>query len=147
MLRLMKSLVDSNPSAVAVIDGSGRIVLANRSCEHLFGYTSEQLGNRPFWELFPRRVTARLPDFAIGGGAPLPVAGQAVELTAVRKDGGEFPAEVGFNAAEIAGRRFFFCTLTDLTGRKATEAALRNTEAQYRSLVESLPLNVFVKDL
>src|SRR5690606_34534938 len=29
MLRLMKSLVDSNPSAVAVIDGSGRIVLAN----------------------------------------------------------------------------------------------------------------------
>jgi PAS domain S-box-containing protein len=144
MLRLMRLLVDANPSPVAIVSGGGQIALVNRAAEHLFGYAAGELAGRAFADLFPPRVASKLPDFSSGG---LPAPGQASELTAVRRDGGEFPAEVGFNPVRNDAGTFVFCTITDLTGRKATEAALRNTEAQYRSLVESLPLNVFVKDL
>jgi PAS domain S-box-containing protein len=102
---------------------------------------------RPFAGLFPPRVAQRLPGFVTGGTTPLPPPGQAIEATALRGDGGEFPAELGFKTIELGGVEHVVATIFDLTGRKAMEAALRNTEAQYRSLVESLPLNVFVKDL
>ncbi|MDQ3329827.1 MAG: PAS domain S-box protein [Planctomycetota bacterium] len=146
-LRHMKPLVEANPCPVAIVDEHGKIALANRACEQLFGYESGELAGQPFAGLFPQKVALRLPGFSAASEIPLPPPGHPAELTAMRRDGGEFPAEVGFNAVEHDGDRLVFSTISDLTGRKATEAALRNTEAQYRSLVESLPLNVFVKDL
>ncbi|MGC1273390.1 MAG: PAS domain S-box protein, partial [Planctomycetaceae bacterium] len=143
-LRQIKPLVDASPWPVAIVGDRGRILLVNRSFERLFSYEAGDLAGREFVSLFSTRIAARLPDLS-SESPNLPLPGQAIELTAVRKDGGEFPTEVGFNA--VPNLALLFCTVTDVTSRKATEAALRNTEAQYRSLVESLPLNVFVKDL
>ncbi len=143
-LALIKPLVDASPWAAAVVGDGGRMLLVNRAFERLFSYKSGALNGRELASLFPRQITARLPDLT-SDTPNLPLPGQPIELVAVRRDGGEFPVEIGFNA--VPSLSLLFCTITDVTSRKATEAALRNTEAQYRSLVESLPLNVFVKDL
>ena len=143
-LLMMRMLAEAFPSPVAIFGAGGRVALVNRTCEHLFGYAAGGLVGQAFAALFPDRTASRYPDLDLGR---IPAPGEPIELIAVRKDGGEFPAELGFNAVRSGGHRFIFCTMTDLTGRRATEAALRDTEAQYRSLVESLPLNVFVKDL
>lgn len=147
MLRMIRPLVEANPSPVVIVSREGRIALANGSAEQLFEYGEGELCGILFRRLFPRRVVMRLPKFSGNLAESLPAPGAAIEVTALRRDGGEFPAEIGFRAVETDKAEYVFCTIIDLTGRKATEAALRNTEAQYRSLVESLPLNVFVKDL
>ena len=142
-LRMMKLLVEANPAPVAIINGDGVLMLINRACESLYGYAAGELAGQPFNRLFPGRLADQLPLFT----APPPMAGEPIELTGLRKNGQEFPAEFGFNPVRHGGGMFVFCTVADISARKATETALRDTEAQYRSLVESLPLNAFVKDL
>ncbi|MDB5384604.1 MAG: domain S-box, partial [Planctomycetaceae bacterium] len=57
------------------------------------------------------------------------------------------PLEIGLNPIHTIDGLFVFAAIVDLTDRRRTELALRNTQALYSSLVESLPLNVFRKDL
>src|SRR5690606_7111798 len=126
--RFFKPLVDASPWPAAIVGAGGKILLVNRAFERLFSYESGDLAGRVFSSLFPHRLAARLPD--LDAATPnLPRPGQPIELSAVRKDGGDFPAEVGFNAVASLGT--LFCTIADITSRRATEAALRNTEAQY----------------
>lgn len=64
----ISTVLDTIASLVIVLDRDGRVVLFNRACEHLTGYTSEEMLGRIFWEvLVPpedlpgvRRVFARL---------------------------------------------------------------------------------------
>src|SRR5687767_4765696 len=52
---LIAALVDAAPDAILVVDGAGRIVLANATAEQLFGYTPQELTGLPVDTLLPNR--------------------------------------------------------------------------------------------
>lgn len=54
-----------------------------------------------------------------------------------RADGTEFPATVLLSRFEHGGARLLMATVRDITARKATEAALQESEEKYRLLVEN----------
>ena len=147
VIRMFRPLLEANPSPVIVVDSAGQVVLANTSCDRLFGLSPGGLLGRELTDLVPAGGAARMPTFPIESIDLLPAPGEAIEVRAVRRPGHEFPAEIAFKSLETTDCLFVICTIHDLSERKATLSALRETEAQYRSLVESLPLNVFVKDL
>ena len=64
-----------------------------------------------------------------------------------RHDGTLFDAELGVSKVRLDGREVFIVCLRDTTERKLAEAAIRESEARYRTLVENAPEAIVVLDV
>src|ERR1051325_7831061 len=76
-----------------------------------------------------------------------PILNKRIELSAVRRDGTEFPIELSVTPIRVGNEWSFSAFLRDLTERKRAEESLRASEGRYRSLFESTPAPMWVYDL
>src|SRR5262245_201467 len=95
----LRAAIESAPSGLLMTDSTGTIILVNREIERLFGYSREELLGRPIEMLVPERARAEHPQYRTGFGREPRVRsmGAGRELFARRKDGTEFPVEIGLN--------------------------------------------------
>ena len=137
---------------VVTIDHRGRVMEFNRAAERLFGYAREDALGRELAELIVpaasreahRRGLARWADGpppVDGGGALL---GRRVEVVARNAEGDEFPVEVAVTRLELPGPPIFTASIRDISDRRRSEERLRAAEEQFRTLVEQLPLVVYI---
>jgi PAS domain S-box-containing protein len=132
---LLPRLADTSSDAVVVVAGDGRIVLVNARAERLFGYRREELLGQVVEMLVPERMRAhgtfRAGLFAEPHSGP-PEA--AVAAYGRRKDGSEFPAEIGLSSIETADGVLTLATIRDDTERRlaaiiyATDEAIIGTD-------------------
>jgi PAS domain S-box-containing protein len=110
--------------AIVMIDGQGRAILWNPAAEKMFGYTAaEMLGQKIHDVLAPPALRLRFQaNFSrfqrTGQGAAI---GQPLELTALRKDGGEFPLEIALAAVKKGREWHTVGVIRDITERKRAE--------------------------
>jgi PAS domain S-box-containing protein len=110
--------------AIVMIDGQGRAILWNPAAEKMFGYTAAEMLGRPIHDaLAPAalrsRFQANFPAFQrTGRGAAID---QPVELTALRKDGTEFPLEIALAAVKKGLEWHTVGVIRDLSERKRAE--------------------------
>ncbi len=136
---------------VVTIDHRGRVMEFNRAAERLFGYAREDALGRELAELIVpaasreahRRGLARWVDGppVDGGGA---LVGRRVEVIARNAEGDEFPVEVAVTRLELPGPPIFTASIRDISDRRRSEERLRAAEEQFRTLVEQLPLVVYI---
>jgi PAS domain S-box-containing protein len=123
--------------SVITMDHRGCVMSVNRAAERTFGYSAEEMVGRTVAELIippglrgaHRAGLARHLDR--GGG---PVVGRRVELTALRKDGSEFPVELVVTRPQAPGPPVFYGYLRDLTARHRTEATLHRLADEQAAL-------------
>ncbi len=60
-----------------------------------------------------------------------------------RVNGEEFPCEVSLNAIRIGGRNYIQAMVNDITSREEAESALRQSEKNYRTLSDNVPVGIF----
>lgn len=147
-LERLSYLVDASPHAVLMMNQQGTIVLINLSAARLFGYTRDVLIGQPVEILIPENFRA-LHQSLRNGYLAQPTTrliGAAREILGLRSDGTEFPVEIGLNPVHSPEGLLIFASIVDLTNTRQKDVELRNTQALYKSLVESLPLNIFRKD-
>ncbi len=118
-----RALVEAAPNGIVVVGPRGDIVDVNSSAERLFGYDRAELLGKPVEALVPEkaaRLHGRLrKDYQMAPEARPMGAGR--DLCARRRDGSEFPVEIGLNPLEWNGQKAVLATVTDITGRKQLE--------------------------
>ncbi len=125
-----RRVLDSTADGLVQIDESGRIVLANRRLESMFGYTQQELHLAPVETLMPARHRDAHPALreAFFAKPETRDMAQRRELYARRKDGTEFPVEIGLNPMHTPEGMHVLATIVDVTvryeARRALERAL-----------------------
>ena len=120
-------VVEAAPSGMVMVDRTGAIVMANAQAERMFGYSRTELLGQPVEILVPPRYRAHHPGLReVFQRAPQArPMGAGRELFALKKDGSEFPVEIGLNPIETDEGIMVLSAIVDITERKAAEAALR----------------------
>jgi PAS domain S-box-containing protein len=128
---LMPRIVEAAPCGMVMIDADGSIVLVNPQAESMFGYARAELIGNSLEILLPERFRS-----AHGGhrqhfaAAPsIRQMGVGRDLTARRKDGSEFPVEIGLNPVPGDDSGLVLAAVTDITRRKAMQLELRQANA------------------
>lgn len=139
----LAQILDLAPDAVITVDADQRIILFNRGAARIFGYHADEVLGRPLDVLLPERfITAHrqyIHDFAASADAARPRSmGVQREIIGQRKDGSEFPAEASIVKLIQSDQTTYTIMLRDISERKRVEDALREAEARYRLLVDSV---------
>jgi PAS domain S-box-containing protein len=118
-----EGLLDAAPDAIIAVDAAGRIRLVNRQAESLFGYDRSELIGTALERLVPERVRGHHPGHRntyVKDARPRPM-GEGLTLSAVRKDGTEFPVDIALSSILTTDGLLVSAAIRDITSRIAAE--------------------------
>jgi len=133
-------VLDKALDAVVNIDSDGRIIEWNAEAEHIFGWKHEEA----FGQLVSNLIIPLIHREAHRSGmkrfletGEKHVQGKRFEITALRKDGTEFPVELTVTAVRQNEEIFFSAFVRDITDRKLAEQQIH--QLAYYDALTSLP--------
>jgi two-component system, sporulation sensor kinase E len=141
----LETIFNSSPDAITLLDLKGNIIECNEATAHLHGFLSrDELIGRSVFELISlkkRREASKLMSSILKKGSI-----KNVEFSLVAKEGKEFTAEASASViSNAAGKPIGFVTITkDITERKKSEEALKESEEKFRNLSEESPNMIFI---
>ncbi len=141
-----RGLLEAAPDAMVIADEQGLIVLVNAQTESLFGYHRDELVGHPVEMLVPQSFRAPHPQQRQGYAAHphKRVMDGGVELRGLRKDGSEFPAEIGLSPLETTEGILVTAAIRDISLRKKSEKQLMNTMDELKRSNEDLQQFAYV---
>lgn len=123
---LFHGLLESAPDAMVIIGPDGRIRLANRRTDLLFGYDRQELIGQEIEVLVPPRF--RKQHYAHRSGyltdPRMRPMGVGLELYGLRRDGTEFPVEISLSPLESDEGVLVSAAIRDVTERREAEQRL-----------------------
>ena len=143
-----RSILESAPDGIMVVDEHGTISLANHQISILFGYFQEEIIGKNVSMLMPKRFRkgheSKIIEFItsprirnLGIGSP--------NLIGLHKSGREFPLEIGLSPLpqQEGKKHMIAASMRDISERKEAEKSLIEKEEQFRTLVGNIPGVVF----
>jgi PAS domain S-box-containing protein len=137
-----RAVVEAAGDAFVAMDADGRITAWNAAAEATFGWRRDEVLGQEVAEVIvpPRyRNAHRAGVQRFLAGTPGPLIGRRVELSALHRDGHEFPVELAVWAVEEPGDRWSFSAfVTDITERRVAERELQLAYERERDMVAQL---------
>ena len=135
-------IIESALDAVITIDAAGVITGWSPQAERAFGWTRREATGRELAETivpdaYRNAHRSGLQRFLATGEGP--ALNRRLELSALHRDGHEFPIELSITPVEAGGNILFSAFVRDITDRKRTEQSLLESQQHYQALAESLP--------
>jgi len=127
-----KEIFQSMSEGIIMVDEAGKVAVANPVAEQLFGYSKDELTGMQMELLLPSRFRKNHISFrASFNSNPTPRRmGLGRDLTALRKDGTEFPVEISLSYTQVKGKILVMAFISDISQRKRAEEALKRSEEQ-----------------
>ena len=138
--RRFRQMLEGAPNGMVMVGRDGYIVLANAQMEKLFGYPKAELLGRPVDMLVPERLrgqhAAHRDRFFASPEVRSMGAGR--DLFGLRKDGTEFPVEIGLSPVHTEAGLFVLASVIDITERRRAEDGLKKSQRELRLLTGRL---------
>ena len=132
-------LLESAPDAIIMASPGGMIVLANSHAERLFGYERGELIGQPVELLLPvgyhGGYIGQHPN--IFSQPKARAMGAGLELSGLRKDGTEFPAEISLSPLNSDQGALVMSAIRDITERKRNEQSLLEKNIELQNAAEA----------
>ncbi|HEY3498334.1 MAG TPA: PAS domain S-box protein [Polyangiaceae bacterium] len=143
-----RTLLETAPDAMIIVDASGRIVLVNAQTERLFGYSRAELLGQSVEKLIPKRHRTQHVHYRTGYASEPKVRsmGSGVELYGLRRDSSEFPVEISLSPLESEGGALVSAAIRDISERKRVEASARLASDRLLSAIESIQSGLALYD-
>jgi diguanylate cyclase (GGDEF)-like protein/PAS domain S-box-containing protein len=148
----MYKLAEMAVDAMIMVNDNETVTFCNAAAERMFGCPAAEITGRNFHRLFipeQLRTTSKqgFERFKVRGTGPM--IGKRTEVTALRKDGTEFPLELSVSALKIKGKWNAIGIMRDVTERKQLETEIQDAREYAENIVETVrePLVVLNSDL
>jgi PAS domain S-box-containing protein len=136
----LDTLLQTVPASILAVNADGAIMLVNAASETMFGYRRQELIGHPLSMLIPERFQHRhaghLGNFWRKPG--MRSMGAGMELFGLRKDGSEFPVDVGLSYLDTRAGRLAISFISDVTERKESGAMLLQNKNELQALTARL---------
>jgi len=133
----LRSIVNQAVDGIITINESGVIESVNPAVEKIFGYASDELIGQNVKVLMPNPYHAE-HDSYLGNyirTGQRKIIGIGREVLGRRRDGSNFPVDLTVSEVQHGDRRIFTGIVRDITQRKRSEQALRDSEARHRAIL------------
>lgn len=121
-------IMDSAQDAIICIDSNGQIIIWTPQAEKTFGWEEKEVLGKNLADIiippqYKNDHTKGLEKYMHTGEGP--VLNKLIEISAINKQGAEFPVELSIVAFEQKGKTFFCGFIRDITERKNGEILLK----------------------
>lgn len=133
-------VVEYAPNAMILISASGLMEMVNAQTEIIFGYARSELLGQPIEMLVPERFRKGHPGLRGSFSQnpnPRPM-GPGRDLFALRKDGSEFPVEIGLNPISSGDRHQILAAISDISERKHREQQIARSLREKETLLSEV---------
>ncbi|TKB97638.1 sensor histidine kinase [Pedobacter cryophilus] len=134
----LSTLCENVSMGVIVTNDDGVIVMVNRFLLKQFGYTEDELINTTIENLIPNKFLALDPREAKTNKQNFidDYAGLEIEVTAIKKDGTQFPVEISFDYSNSNEGNYIIVLVNDISKRKKAELDLIELNAELEKKIE-----------
>ena len=141
----LKLLIDSSPLAIYTRDTSGLVTSWNPAAQKMYGWSAAEVLGKPLPTVSSeaRAESDSLRTRLLAGEPVIRYEGRRH-----RRDGSPIDIDASLGPLrDVSGNvRGIIAVVTDITERKQTEKALRDSESRYRSVVAAIAEGVLVRD-
>lgn len=137
-----EALFNSASLGIIVVDKKGVIVLSNNFANNLFGYQKDSLAGKVLEQLIPHRYHKKHVGHRENYSEDPKARSMGLNMTlsAVKKDGKEFPVEVSLGHFTTNDEQFVIAYIADITKRKETEEKIIKQQADLEAVNEEMRL-------
>jgi two-component system sensor kinase FixL len=128
----LRSILDTIPDAMVVIDEAGGMQSFSSAAERLFGYSATEALGRNVRMLMPSPYRENHDDYLerYRSSGERRIIGIGRVVVGERKDGSTFPMELSVGEMRSGDKRYFTGFIRDLTERQETEARLQELQSE-----------------
>lgn len=126
----LDKLLDSSPDALVFVGNEITITMVNSQFENMFGYKQDEIKGKDLSILIPERFRDKHVEMVkrfLKNPSPRPM-GANLEIYGLRKNGEEFPADIGLSLLKTEDESFISAAIRDITERRESE---KQTELDY----------------
>lgn len=138
---MLKAILESAVAAILAIDSSGRIRSVNPAAERMFGYSADEMLNKPINMLMPEPYQSQHDNYLqrhLKTGEKR-IIGVGREVQGLHKDGTVFPIHLSVGAFEVGGQKFFSGIINDLSARARLQAEIDRQSLLFQAVFDHVP--------
>ncbi|MEZ4875322.1 MAG: PAS domain-containing sensor histidine kinase [Flavobacteriaceae bacterium] len=141
---IFELLTETISEGIVIVNPQQVMVAVNETLAQLFGYKREELVNQSLELLIPQKYHANHSKYVTGfmDHTEKRIMGQGRELFGIRKDGTQFPVEVGLKPFEANGKQCVMAMVIDISLQKEHERQMKDLNLQLEQKVKERTLEL-----